>query len=138
MQCWRCSKLIPKGAEKCKYCERLVVRGNDVEETRESVRDTCGSLPREVSGVLCELAQTCATSEEFVNLLMVDDCPSCGSPMTGDCEEDPQIEDICVGRCFECGHLWCLDCGRVFDEVKPICSCGDEDDGSCRIRVVWP
>lgn len=54
------------------------------------------------------------TGEEFVNRIMVGDCPECGSSKTGDCDKDPEIEDPCIGRCFDCGQIWCLDCGEYF------------------------
>jgi len=60
------------------------------------------------------------TGEEFVNQIMVGDCPQCGSSKTGDCENDPEIDDPCVGRCFECGQLWCLDCGEYFKANQAI------------------
>ena len=38
----------------------------------------------------------------------------CGSLRTADCENDPETDDPCVARCFECGQLWCPDCGEFF------------------------
>jgi hypothetical protein len=35
-----------------------------------------------------------ASGEDFVNRIMVGDCPHCGCSKTGDCENDPEI----IGR----------------------------------------
>jgi hypothetical protein len=59
-----------------------------------------------------------ATGEEFVNRIMVGDCPKGGSSKTADCENDPEIDDPCVARCFESGQLWCPDCGEFFTDDK--------------------
>jgi hypothetical protein len=41
-------------------------------------------------------------------------------PKTGDCEHDPDIDDVCVARCFACGQLWCPDCGELFKNDRTI------------------
>jgi RNA polymerase subunit RPABC4/transcription elongation factor Spt4 len=69
--------------------------------------------------------------EDFVNRLLVGQCPRCGSSETSDCEGDPDVDDICVGRCLECGQLWCLDCERLLDERHPHCpQCSAPGGGS--------
>ena len=45
-------------------------------------------------------------------MIMVGECPKCGSDQVGDCDADPEIDNILVGRCFECGQLWCVECGE--------------------------
>jgi hypothetical protein len=67
---------------------------------------------------LCDVFNKSASGQEFVDRIMVGDCPQCGNSKTGDCENDPEIENPCVGRCFECGLLWCLDCGEFFKDVQ--------------------
>lgn len=66
--------------------------------------------------------------EEFVNIIAVGNCPQCGSAKTGDCDSDPEIQDVCVGRCYDCGNLWCLEYGQKLDEDAPLRSCCDEED----------
>ena len=33
-------------------------------------------------------------------------------------EHDPDIEDVCVARCFACSQLWCPDCGELFKDDR--------------------
>ena len=74
------------------------------------------SLEPELIGELRDTFEKSATGEEFVKRIMVGDCPKCGSSKTADCENDPDIDDPCVARCFECGQLWCPDCGEFFND----------------------
>jgi hypothetical protein len=46
------------------------------------------------------------------------------SVMTAGC---PAEEDPTLGRCFACGYLWCLECGRALDPKEPRCSCYEEN-----------
>jgi hypothetical protein len=57
-----------------------------------------------------------ASGEEFVNRIMIGDCPTCHSSNTSDCEHEPEIDDPTVARCFDCGQLWCPDCGELFKD----------------------
>ena len=52
----------------------------------------------------------------------------CRSENTGDCEHDPEINDILVGRCFDCGQLWCTECDRLLKKDCPSCECWEEDE----------
>ena len=61
------------------------------------------------------------SGEDFVNRVMIGDCPECGSSKTGDCEHDPDIEDVTVGRCYDCGRLWCTICGGPYDPKEDGC-----------------
>ena len=56
--------------------------------------------------------------EVFVNRIMVGPCPGCDSDKTSDCEDDPEIEDPCIGRCVDCGQIWCCDCEELFETAK--------------------
>ena len=80
----------------------------------------------------------------FINQIFVGDCPRCGSSNTHDCMAlihepsplDPQetmemgsdcgvameIDDIAVGHCDDCGHLWCLECGSQLSVDSPNCT----------------
>ena len=73
--------------------------------------------PEAISELLDAFSQS-ATAEEFVNRIMVGDCPKCGSSNTGDCEGDPEIEDPTLGRCLDCGQFWCLDCEELFNDAQ--------------------
>ncbi len=79
-----------------------------------------GAMSPDLRGELQDAIVKSASGEDFVNRIMVGDCPQCGCSQTGDCENDPQIDDPCVGRCFECGQLWCLDCGEFFKDAQSI------------------
>ena len=126
MRCFNCGKKIPDSAKVCQYCEALVEDAPG-EEEQEAVREILQQMPR---GVLEELQAAAAESdsaEEFVNRIMVGECPKCGSAETGHCENDPEIGELLVGRCYECGQLWCTECGRLLDRASPTCKCWDED-----------
>jgi methionyl-tRNA synthetase len=49
--------------------------------------------------------ETSGTADEFADRILVGDCPKCGSQDTGNCEADPEIENLLVGRCYQCGQL---------------------------------
>jgi hypothetical protein len=80
--------------------------------------------------VVSELRQAIsesATAEEFANRILVGNCPKCGCPDTGNCENDPEINELLVGRCYACGQLFCSECGRLLELQAPYCDCWDED-----------
>jgi hypothetical protein len=72
------------------------------------------TLPKDLKDELIKAAEesSAASPEDFVNEIFVGDCPNCGSRDTRDCEEEREVEDITVGLCNSCGHLWCTECGR--------------------------
>lgn len=117
MICWSCLKEIPESAEFCPYCEAEVVPEPTAEEVGAGV-DALASMDPALLRQLCEAAAESASGEEFINRVMVGDCPKCGSSETADCDNDPDIDDPCVGRCLECGQLWCLDCGEFFKDEQ--------------------
>ena len=128
MLCWNCKKEIPEWAKRCVHCEAEAASVIGPSEN-SSVLDLLEHLPPEEVEKLRALAHSDLTVEECVNQALVGPCPNCKSPNTGDCDEDPEIEDICIGRCFECGQFWCLECDKLLDKRKPRCTCmdGDED-----------
>jgi len=73
------------------------------------------ALPKDIQDELLKaVEESGATSaDDFVSDIFVGDCPQCGSSNTGDCEEVPEIEDITLGLCQDCGHMWCTECGRT-------------------------
>ena len=68
------------------------------------------------------------TANDFADHIFVGDCPKCGSEHTGNCDADPEIEELLVGRCYQCGQLWCTECGRLLDRNSPSCECWEEDE----------
>jgi hypothetical protein len=124
--CWNCGQRIPAKAKACQFCEAEVARGNSEEDTR-IVRDILEQMPQEALDQLQAAFDECGTAEEFANRIMVGECPRCGSPETGNCDSDPDIGELLVGRCYQCGQLWCTECGQLLDRNSPACECWDEE-----------
>ncbi len=117
---------IPNSAQVCEFCEAEVQAEPTPERWKcsgDSRRD-----PEDALNELHELMRQSGTAEEFVNRLFVGDCPKCGSPDTGDCENDPEIDDVVVGRCYQCGHMWCTLCEEALDPKSPECPCWEEEE----------
>jgi hypothetical protein len=117
MLCWSCRKEIPETAKLCPHCEAAV----EEEPTPEELDAAAGMLANMAPDVLNALQEALRKSdsgEDFVNRLMVGDCPKCGKSNTSDCENDPEIGDPCIGRCFDCGQLWCCDCDELFKDAQ--------------------
>jgi hypothetical protein len=126
MRCWNCGEKMPKGAKACASCEALV-EPEPTEEEMEIVRDMLEQMPPEVLREIQAAVAQSETAEEFVNRIMIGECPHCGSDQTGSCENDAEIDDVLVARCFECGRLWCAECGASLDPSRPICSCWEDE-----------
>ena len=84
----------------------------------------------------------CDTPEEFISGVMVGECPKCSSLTTKDCEDEPEVDDITIGKCLMCGHLWCLECGEDFKEGQRRCEhwsvcleCEVNDEFGCGIPI---
>lgn len=126
MRCWNCGKKIPRKAKICQFCE-VAVDAAPTEEEKEAVRELLQQMPPEAIDEIAEAFEDSETAEEFVNRIFVGECPRCGSEETGDCENDPEIGELLVGRCYQCGQLWCTECLRLLDRAKPECPCWDEE-----------
>jgi len=113
MLCWSCQKQIPDAAEFCPHCEAQVEDEPTADE-KAAVQQILSSMNPEMLCELRNVIERSATGDEFVNQIMIGDCPKCGSSQTGDCDKDPEIEDPTVARCFACGQMWCPDCGELF------------------------
>jgi hypothetical protein len=122
MKCWSCGKTLPKAAKVCRYCE-APVHETPTEEEKQIVRELLGNMDPDVQQEFMAAMREAKSGEDFANLVMVGKCPQCGSAKTGDCENDPDLEDPFVGRCFACGHLWCLECGRKLGPKDAHCTC---------------
>ncbi len=116
---------FPEG-EDCPFCPfwkgkqgSAAVLDDDAEPSlaeQEMTMQMLQALDPSLTNELFELAQRCETADEFSNMIMVGSCPACESENTGDCENDPEVDDPCIGRCKECGQLWCCDCGELFSD----------------------
>ena len=126
MRCWNCGKDIPDTAKICGFCE-AEVKDEPTEEEQRIVGELLGEMPPEVLEELRATFVENETAKEFVNRIFVGDCPRCGSTETGDCENDPEIGELLVGRCYQCGQLWCTECLRLLKPDAPQCECWDED-----------
>jgi hypothetical protein len=126
MQCWNCGKDIPDAAKACQFCEAPVEEQITGEE-EQMARQVLDMMGPDALDALQKAVEESSTAEEFVNRIMVGECPKCGSEDTGDCDQDPDIENILVGRCFACGQLWCTECDRLLEKDNPTCPCWEED-----------
>ena len=126
MKCWNCKRESPKGARVCVHCEASLEDVPSAEEIR-AVKEARKQLPPEALEEMRKLAMGADSADEFANQIMVGDCPKCGGSNTGDCDKDPEIENILVGRCYDCGQYWCTDCGRLLKRTALHCPCWDED-----------
>jgi hypothetical protein len=125
MRCWNCGRAVSEKARVCGRCEADLTEAPSAEE-EAAVRELLEQLPPEV---LAELGQAMSESDsavEFANRIMVGPCPSCGSEQTGDCEADPNVSELLVGRCYECGHVWCSECGNSLTQKKLHYECWDD------------
>jgi|SRR5208283_2369537 len=68
------------------------------------------SLPQEIQDALKKAMDQASSEEDFVAGTMIGACPKCKSTVTRDCDEINGIQDITIGLCMECGHLFCTEC----------------------------
>lgn len=125
MHCWNCNRKVKKTAKVCVHCEADLTDAPKPEEF-EAALEVLKNLPPDMVAEMKDLAKSSDSAEDFVNSIMVGPCPKCQSDHTGDCENDPQIGELLVGRCYECGQLWCTECEKLLDAKKPQCACWDE------------
>jgi hypothetical protein len=127
MRCWNCEKKIPEDAKVCRFCE-ATVEDEPGEEEKDVVRDLLAQMPPEAIEELCAAFEGSNTAEEFADRIFVGNCPKCNSEETGNCEADPEIGELLVGRCYQCGQLWCTECGRLLERDSPSCECWEEEE----------
>jgi hypothetical protein len=127
MRCWNCGHKVTKKAKVCGHCEADLTEAPTAEEAA-AVMELLGQMPPDILAEMGEVMSKTGSAEEFANLIMVGPCPKCESEETGDCEADPEINDLLVGRCYECGQLWCTECGKELTRENPHCDCLDEDE----------
>jgi hypothetical protein len=126
MRCWNCGKKIPDTAKACRFCEAIVDAGPS-EEDKDLVRNLLEEMPSDALEELRSAIENSETAEDFADRIFVGDCPKCGSEDTGNCEADPEIGEFLVGRCYQCGQLWCTECRRLLDRGTTSCECWEEE-----------
>ena len=122
MRCLNCGRTIPDSAKSCEFCESPVTEEPPA-EVKDAIREMLKEMPPEALDELRTAFEECKTGEDFVNRIMTGPCPHCGSLETGDCDDDPEISNILVGRCYKCGQMWCTECGRLLERASPVCEC---------------
>lgn len=128
MKCWNCRAKLDDGAKACSHCEAMMA-DRPTQAGAAAALECAQDLPPSIQEAMLDAYHRSKTAEEFVNMLMVGNCPKCESEHTGDCEEDPELEDPCLARCYDCGCYWCTECGRELDIRSPHCICFQEQDG---------
>jgi hypothetical protein len=127
MRCWNCGRKVSKKVRFCGHCEADLSEAPTTED-EAAVGELLEQMPPDVLAELRDAMRESPSATEFANLIMVGPCPVCGSKQTSDCEADPEIGELLTGRCYECGHLWCTECGKTLTRKKPQCECWDEDE----------
>ena len=121
MICWNCGKEVPKGAKSCKHCESKIEDLPDISPAELGPMLAAAGLTEDMLKEMRELAGEAKSADEFANMMFVGDCPKCGSKNVGNCEETRGIEDVTVGRCFDCGLMWCAECGYQLKKGETGC-----------------
>jgi len=112
--CWSCGTLIPPQAQRCPRCEAKVEEMPSPQE-RQAMLEMLEQAEPEMMEAFRELAAQCETGEDFVNMVMIGPCVACGSEATTHCEDDAVIDNAAIGRCKDCGQLFCPDCEALFE-----------------------
>ena len=127
MRCWNCNQPVARDAEACARCEADLTQAPSAEEMG-AVLEMLQQMPPDVLAEMEETFRASGTAEEFANRILVGPCPRCKSDQTNHCEDDPEINELLVGRCYECGQLWCTECGQLLERKAPRCACWEEED----------
>jgi len=98
-------------------------RGGSPAEMMGAVFDAFGmpGMDRSALEALVDAAERTESPEEFADAVLIGPCPSCGFEQTRNAEQDPDIQDLTVGVCPKCGHLWCSECGTPLTRAAPEC-----------------
>jgi hypothetical protein len=127
MRCLNCNRELPETAKICAHCEAPVMEEPTAEEM-EAARALLEQLTPEAAAELQQVFLDSDTADEFVDRIFVGNCPKCDSENTGNCENDPEIDNLLVGRCYDCGQLFCTECCRLLDAKASVCDCLDDED----------
>jgi len=79
-----------------------------------------GEMPPEALEQLRGALLASTTAEEFANRVMIGERPRCGNTSTGDCSNDRDYGEILLARCYDCGQLWCAECGHTVQYDGPM------------------
>jgi predicted RNA-binding Zn-ribbon protein involved in translation (DUF1610 family) len=118
MDCWSCGRKIPDTATYCPYCEAHAEEELSVDD-EAAVQKVLAEMSPDTMNVLREVFEDSKSGDEFVHRVLVGDCPNCGSSITADCEDHPEIGHAYYARCLECDYLWCMFCGETIDPHRP-------------------
>ena len=95
MKCWNCGYEVQPNTQVCRRCEA------DQREHKESdptvLNETISVVENQNPGLLESLrsvAERHGTAEDFVNAIFLGPCPECESEKVGDCEHDPDYENL--------------------------------------------
>lgn len=127
MRCWNCNHEMPDTAKVCAHCEASMMPEISAEEMQMAAA-LLEQMPPELLAELRQAIGESSTAEDFANRIFVGDCPACSSSDTGNCESDPDIDDLLVGRCYDCGQLWCTECRRLLQRNAIPCPCLNEEE----------
>ncbi|MGB7346264.1 MAG: SEC-C metal-binding domain-containing protein [Pirellulaceae bacterium] len=129
--CWSCDKPLPETAKRCPHCEAKVDDAPSAEDAAMLMELFQEMDPRMID-TMKQMVEESENGEDFLNRIMVGPCPTCDSDNTGDCEDDPEIDDPSIGRCFDCSQLFCCDCDELFktdaNAAAHNCPIWDEDE----------
>ena len=110
------------GRKACLFCE-AAVQPEPTELEKRIVYEILIRMSPELLAKFEAAKESTNTVDDSLDRLFVRDCPKCGSEDTGSCYADPEIEEVQVGRCYECGQLWCTTCRRLLERDAPSCEC---------------
>jgi hypothetical protein len=116
-------------------------KNTDIRNNADLLRQ-CAPLREDIKKLLKKAAKKSSAKnrEQFLADVMTGNCPQCGSNRTQNGDAVEGIEDLTIGRCLSCGHLWCSECGHplgtgsqcIHWDICKKCKEADES-GSCGI-----
>lgn len=135
MICLNCGKEVPDKARSCKHCESKIDHDFPLKvEDLQKILLESGLTPEMLEEMGHE-ARKHNSAQEYANAIFVGTCPKCGSENVSDCDEMDGVEDVTVGRCFDCGLFWCTECGYQLKKGEKHCphwtacdGCKEEED----------
>ncbi len=87
-------------------------------EQQAMVMQMLQTMNPSMASELMNLAEQFDNAEDFANAIMIGPCSKCDSDNTTNCEDDPVIDNACIGRCTDCNQLWCCDCDELFADAQ--------------------
>jgi len=137
MKCWNCDKEVSEEAKECPFCEAdLKLEAEDSGALEQAAKAFMDMLPVEMRDELTRMMSGSETADDFVNAIMLGECPACGSSNVHSCETEPEYKDVTLGKCADCATVWCSECEYVLKDDERACpnqdqhTWGDFDDES--------